>query len=115
MTSARAIVWCGTSEIYVVCDCLPKTLSCCGGRVSCQRTGAMTFKVGGNPLYFEVNIRNVAGAGAIGKNWGMSAKLIGKAISFKIFTPVTNKYAIAWKVVPTSWQPGGLYSGGQFQ
>eukprot|EP00850_Spirogloea_muscicola_P000734 SM000003S10979 [mRNA] locus=s3:98438:99271:+ [translate_table: standard] len=101
-------------------------------RVPCLRSGSITFGLGGNTFWLQVNIRNVGGSGDIssvqvkgsgawltmdhewGQNWSVDAKLGGQSLSFRLTTMTTGETLEVANAAPSSWQVGKTYQAGQF-
>ncbi|KAJ8433219.1 hypothetical protein Cgig2_023171 [Carnegiea gigantea] len=102
-------------------------------RVVCAKKGGIKFELKGNPYWILVLVYNVGGAGDVddvkvkgsktgwiqmarswGQNWVTGAPLVGQSMSFRVTTS-DGRMVQSNDVVPTHWQFGDAYEGGQFR
>ncbi|GBG89929.1 hypothetical protein CBR_g49779 [Chara braunii] len=100
-------------------------------RVPCVRTGPIQFVINGNPFWFTIMPKNVAGAGDVksvevqiggrwvpmiqlwGQNWLLSGMgQVNGAISVRVTTLLTGEVITVPNVIPSGWKSGTPYTSG---
>ncbi|CAM6087831.1 unnamed protein product [Calypogeia fissa] len=104
-------------------------------RIPCAKQGNMDFLIEGNQWWHIVFITNVGGPGDIGQvylrgsnsnqwvrmihNWGTGYQVfhnfLGESLSFMVVSNTNYETVVSWNMVPSNWQLGRTYAGGQFQ